>query len=88
MCEFNTKITISQLLIEVDHVIVSEKSKTYTQRQGYLSPGNSIVLEIAAALSQILADIFFLILFKLKHAFQDLCMRCGSIRHHGHSYTP
>ena len=47
MCELNTKITIAQLL---RLTIVSEKSKIYSPRPGYLSPGNSIVLEIAAAL--------------------------------------
>ena len=47
MCEFNTKITIAHLL---RLTIVSAKSKSYSSRLGYLSPGNSIVLEIAAAL--------------------------------------
>ena len=45
MCEFNTKITIAQLL---RLTIVSAKSKLYSPRLGYLSPRNSIVLEIAA----------------------------------------
>ena len=40
MCKFNTKITIAQLLRLTIHSL----------RQGYLSPGNSIVLEIEAAL--------------------------------------
>ena len=47
MCELNTKITIVQLL---RLTIVSAKSKIYSPRRGYLSPGNSIVLGIAATL--------------------------------------
>ena len=47
MCEFNTKITIVQLL---RLTIFSAKSKIHSPRRGYLSPGNSIVLEIEAAL--------------------------------------
>ena len=46
MCEFNTKITIVQLL---RLTIVSAKSEIYSLRPGYFSPGNSVVLEIAAA---------------------------------------
>ena len=47
MCEFNIKITIVQLL---RFSIVSAKSKFHSPRRGYLSPGNSIVLEIETAL--------------------------------------
>ena len=47
MCEFNTKITIVHLL---RLTILSAKSKIYSRRRGYLSPGNSIVLEIETAL--------------------------------------
>ena len=69
MCEFNTKITIAQLL---RLTIVSAKSKIYSPRRGYLSPGNSIILEIAATLSFIGVIIFLLILglilLKLKPA--------------------
>ena len=42
MCELNTKITLL--------TIVTERSKIYFPRRGFLSPGNSIDLEIAAAL--------------------------------------
>ena len=38
--------------------IVSAKSKIYSPRQGYLSPGNSIILEIAATLLFIGVTIF------------------------------
>ena len=67
MSEFKTKITIAQL-------IVSVKSKIYSPRRvrRYLSPGNSIILEIAATLLFIGVTIFSLflglILLKLKHA--------------------
>lgn len=47
MFEFNTKITIAHLL---SLTIVSAKFKIYSPRRGYLSPGNSIVLEITSAL--------------------------------------
>ena len=47
MCELNTKITIAQLL---RLNIVTAKSKIYSPRRGYLLPGNSIVLGIAATL--------------------------------------
>ena len=47
MCEFNTAITIAQLL---GLTVVSAKSKIHSPRRGYLSPGNSILLEITAAL--------------------------------------
>ena len=47
MFEFNTKITIAHLL---SLTIVSAKSKIYSPRRRYLSPGNSIVLEITSAL--------------------------------------
>ena len=47
MCEFNTKITITQLF---RLTIASAKSKIYSPRRGYLSQGNSIVLGIAATL--------------------------------------
>ena len=56
MCEFNTKITIAQLL---RLTIVSAKSKIYSARRGYFSPGNSIVLEIAATLLFISVTVFF-----------------------------
>ena len=56
MCEFNTKITISQLL---RLTIVSAKSKIYSPSRGYLAPGNSIVLEIAATLLFINVTNFF-----------------------------
>ena len=59
MCEFNTKITIAQLL---RLSIASAKPKIYSPRRGYLSPGNSVVLEIAAALLFISVTIFLLIL--------------------------
>ena len=55
MCEFNTKITITQLL---SLTIVSAKSKIYSLRRGYLSPGNSIVLGIAATLYFVSVTIF------------------------------
>ena len=47
MCEFNTKITIVQLS---RLTILSAKSKIHSLRWGYLSPGNSIALEIESAL--------------------------------------
>ena len=70
MCEFNTKITIAQLLRLTS---VSAKSTLYSPRRGYLSPGNSIVLEIAATLFYIhqrhnFLLILALILLKLKNA--------------------
>ena len=46
-CANSTQITIAQLL---RLTIVSAKSKIYSPRRGCLSPGNSIALEIAAAL--------------------------------------
>ena len=55
MREFNTKITIAQLL---RLTIVSAKSNIYSPRRGYLSPGNSIVLGIAATLLFISITIF------------------------------
>ena len=55
MCEVNTKITIAQIL---RLTIVSAKSKIYSPRRGYLSPGNSIALEIAATLLFISVTIF------------------------------
>ena len=55
MREFNTKITIAQLL---RLTIVSAKSKIYSARRGYFSPGNSIVLEIAATLLFISVSFF------------------------------
>ena len=58
MSEVKTKIKIAQTLIRL--TIVSAKSKIYSLRRGYLSPGNSIILEIAATLlfigSQFFAD--------------------------------
>ena len=89
MCEFNTKITIVQLL---RLTIFSAKSKIHSPRRGYLSPGNSIVLEIEAALLFISVTIFADFgahLLKFKHASnnpvykRDLCTRCGPIFHHG-----
>ena len=56
VCEFNSKITITQLLKLTS---VSAKSTLYSPRRGYLSPGNSIVLEIAATLLFISVTIFF-----------------------------
>ena len=83
MCEFNTKITIAHLL---RLTIVSAKSKIYSPRRGYLSPGNSIVLEIMSSYFIIHRRHKFLpILLKLKHAFKrpvylrELCTRCGPI---------
>ena len=55
MCEFNTKIAITQLL---RLTIVSAKSKIYCPRRSYLSPGNSIILDIGATLLFISATIF------------------------------
>ena len=46
-CEFNTTITIAQLF-EVDRCFC--KVIIHSPTRGYLSPGNSIVLEIAAVL--------------------------------------
>ena len=70
MCEFNSKITIVQLL---RLAILSAKSRIYSPRRGYLSPGNSIVLEIEtlyySSASQILAD-FGAHLLKFKHVFR------------------
>ena len=69
MCEFNTKITIAQHL---RLTIVSAKSKIYSPRRGYLSPGDSIILEIAANFiihqRHNFLLILGLILLKLKHA--------------------
>ena len=95
MCEFNKKITIAHLL---RLTIVSAKSKIYSPRLGYLSPSNSIVLEVAAALLFISVtnscQFLELILLKLKHAFnrpvyvRGLCTRCGPIVTTDlHSYT-
>ena len=59
--------------------IASGKSKIYSPRQGYLSPGNSIVLVIAATLLFISVTIFCRF-WELKHAsnrpvyFRDLCV--------------
>ena len=68
MCEFNTKIRKITIL---SSAIVSAKSKICSPRQGYLSPGNSIVLEIAAPDIHQHHNFLLtmgLILFKLKHA--------------------
>ena len=69
MSEFKAKTTIAQLL---RLTIVSAKSKIYSPRRGYLSPGNFIILEIAATLLFIGVTIFLLILglilFTLKHS--------------------
>ena len=56
MCEFNSKITIAQLL---RMTFVSAKSTIYSPRRSYLSPGNSIVLEIVATLLFISVTIFW-----------------------------
>ena len=88
MWELNTKITIAQFL---RLTIVSAKSKIYSPRQSYLSPGNSIVLEIAATLFIIhqrhnFLPILALILLKLKHAsnrlvyFRDLCAAYSALQ--------
>ena len=79
MCEFNTKITIAQLL---RLTIVSAKKNIYSPRRGYLSPSGSIVLEIATALlfiaSQVFAD--FGAHFQNRTVyFCHLCTRCGPI---------
>ena len=55
MSDFKAKIAIAQLL---RLTIVSAKSKIYSPRRGYLSPGNSIILEIAATLLFISVTIF------------------------------
>ena len=47
MGEFKTKITIIQIL---RLTTTSAKSKIHSPRRGYLSPGNSIILEIETAL--------------------------------------
>ena len=78
MCEFNTKITTAQLL-RLWTIIVSAKSKIHSARRGYLSPGNAIVLEIAAAiyyssvLSQINAD-FGAHFVETPARFQQTCL--------------
>ena len=54
MRKVKTKITIAQPRVWQ----VSAKSKIYSPRQGYLSPGNSIILEIAATLLFIGVTIF------------------------------
>ena len=89
MCEFNTKITIAQLLMLT---IVSAKSKIYSPRRarGYLPPGNFIVLGIATTLLFMSVTSFcrFLafILLKLKHAsnrpvyFRDLCAAYSALQ--------
>ena len=61
MSEVKTKITIAQTLtlrLTPGLTIASAKSKIYSPRQGYLSPGNSIILEIAATLLFIGVTIF------------------------------
>ena len=80
MCEFNTKITIAQLLRLTS---VSAKSKIYSPRRGYLSPrqfhrfGNSSYFLVHQQRQNVLL-IFGLILLKLMHAsnrpvyFRDL----------------
>ena len=55
MCEFKTKIKIAQLL---RLTIVYAKSNIYSPRRGCLSPGNSIILGIAATLLFISITIF------------------------------
>ena len=73
MCEFNTKITIAHLL---RLTIVSAKSNIYSPRLGYLSPGNSIVLEIAtvyySSVSQILIN-FGANFVETQALFQQAC---------------
>ena len=86
MCEFKSKVRISQLL---RLTIVSAKSKIYSPRRGYLSPGNSMVLGNSSCFivhqRHKFLPILGLILLKLKHAsnrhvyFRDLCTRCGPI---------
>ena len=82
MHKFNTEIPTLQLL---SLTTVSAKSKIQFPRQGYLSPGNSIVLEIEVALLFISVTNSWAHLLKFKHAFNrpiyfhDLCKRCGSI---------
>ena len=57
-CQVLQSLTINERNQNKDHnrphtwglTIVSAKSKIYSPRQGYLSPGNSIILEIAATL--------------------------------------
>ena len=83
MCKFNTKITIVQLL---RLTIVSAKSKIHSPRRGSLSLGNSVVLEIAAALLFISTtnscqfwDSFVETQahFQQTVYFRELCTRCG-----------
>ena len=67
MSKVKTKITIAQLL----RLTISLcKVKIYSPRRlrRYLSPGNSIIFEIAATLLFIFSLILGLILMKLKHA--------------------
>ena len=89
MCEFNTKITIAQLL---RLTIASAKSKIYSPRRSYLSPCNSIVFRNSSYFiihqrhNYLL--ILGLILFTLKHAsntpvyFRDLraYLRCSNTK--------
>ena len=73
MCEFNTKI---RKITTLSLAIVSAKSKICSPRRGYLSPGNSIVLEIAAPDIHQRHNFLLtmgLILFKLKDANRPVC---------------
>ena len=69
MREFNTKISIAQLL---RLTIVSAKSKICSPRRDYLSPGNSIVLGIAAT-SLFISVTIFGANFNGPVYFRDLC---------------
>ena len=86
MCAFNTKITIAQLL---SLTIVSAKSKIYSPRRGYLSPGNSIGLGNSSYFIIHQRHNFLLIsgliLLERKHAsnrsvyFRDLCVAYSAL---------
>ena len=96
MVKFNTKITIAQLL---RLTIVSPKSKIHkihSHRRGYLSPGYSIVLGIAAALLFISVTNscrFWGSFVKTQARFQQTCLFSWFMHalrtywHYGHSYT-
>ena len=66
MCELNTKIIIVQLL---RLTIVSAKSKIHSPSGGYLSPGNSVVLELEAAFCR-----FWGSFFENQERFQQTCL--------------
>ena len=80
MCEFNTKRL----------TIVSGKSKFYSPRQGYLSPGNSIVLVIAVTLLFISVTIFCrfwgsFCFVETQARFQQTCLFSWLMRYHKNS---